>query len=134
MVLYSISSLCRASALGALVVTLTACASVNAQPSSLADAHASCLKQARAGVIGPSAHATTMAAACDALAAHAGPAATEQTVAELADTCRTAAGQGHPAGTSVYKRQFRDMHKMRSRAACDALAAAVTTGTRGRQP
>lgn len=134
MVLFSISSFCRAGALGALFATLTACASVNAQPPSLADAHAACLTQARAGVMGPSAHATSMAAACDALAAHAGPGATAQTVTDLAATCRTAAGQGHPAGTSVYKRQFRDMHKMRSRAACDALAAAATTGTGGRQP
>jgi hypothetical protein len=131
---FSIQSLCRSSAFGALLVTLTACASVNAQPPSLAEAHASCLKQARAGVIGLSAHATTMAAACDALAAQAGPAANAQTVAEVTDTCRTAAGQGHPPGTSAYKRQFRDMHKNRSRAACDALAAAVTTSNGGRQP
>lgn len=131
---FSIQSICRAGAFGALVVTLTACASVNAQPPSIAEARDTCRTQARAGVIGPSTHATTMAAACDALAAQAGQASGAQTVADLAATCRTAAGQGHPPGTSAYKRQFRDMHKNRSRAACDALAAAVMISTGGRQP
>ncbi len=74
------------------------------------------------------------AGALDALlATQAGKALTAQTVSDLASTCRTSAGQGHPPETSPYKRQTKDMHKNRSRSACDALAASVTTGNGGRQ-
>jgi hypothetical protein len=134
MVFSSIQSFCRAGAFGVLLATLSACASVNAQPPNLAEAYKTCFTQARVGVRGPSSHATSMAAACDALAAQAGRSVSAQTVADVAATCRTAAGQGHPPGTSPYKRQFRDMHKNRSRAVCDDLAAAVMTGNGGGQP
>lgn len=134
MVFLLIQSFCRAGALGALLATLSACASVKAQPPSLAEAYVSCLAQARAGTRDQSSHALHMVAACDALAAQAGQPGTAQTLSMAAGTCRTAAGQGYPPGTGPYKRQFRQMHKNRSRAACNALSAAVLAQGQGRQP
>jgi hypothetical protein len=111
-----------------LVALLGACTSGRAGPADVAAAHVECVKQARAGTRHPSTHAKAMSAACDALAAQAGQANRAQTVPALASDCRDEAGKGHPPGASPYKRQFRDMHKMRSRAACSALAEAVLSG------
>lgn len=110
-----------------LIAALSACASASAstQPLGVAEAHAECLKQARAGTRNPSTHARDMSAACDALAAQANQAARAQLVPALTSACRDEAGKGHPPGASPYKRQFREMHKMRSRRACSDLAAAV---------
>ncbi len=113
-----------------LIAVLSACASVgaNALPLSVSEAHAECLKQARAGTRNPSTHARDMSAACDALAAQANQAGRAEAVPALTSACRDEAGKGHPPGASPYKRQFRDMHKMRSRRACSDLAAAVLAG------
>lgn len=110
-----------------LMAVLSACASVSAndQRLSVADAHAECRKQAWAGTRGQSTHARDMSAACDALVAQAGQVARAQAVPALEAACRDEAGKGHAPGTSPYKRQFREMHKMRSRRACEDLAAAV---------
>lgn len=119
--------LARVSIAVGLMAVLSACASVSANNHrlSVADAHAECRKQAWAGTRGQSTHARDMSAACGALAAQAGQAARAQAVPALEAACRDEAGKGHPPGTSPYKRQFREMHKMRSQRACEDLAAAV---------
>lgn len=120
------SGLASAALMFAVVVGATHAASTNSPD--VASAHSKCLEQARAGTRSPSTHAKSMSAACDALAAQASQGADGRTVAELATVCRDEAGKGHPPGASPYKRQFRDMHKMRSRRACSDLADAVLAG------